>query len=222
MFKLPLSLVIASIFSLGATATYAADPATCSSSFYCYGSDATPAGATPVRIVVEGANDQGTLINTVNRSVGGNTIAPTSSTAPARPAPVVANRVAPTPVATRPTVQPTRAVATPQPRPVVTNFAARPAILDANLPPATPVRRVVVAPAPRTQPTTSVVSTRPTPIRTAAIASTSSCSTLMDKATKAESQGVTFAKSGQSNLSRQAFQSAAGFRTQAKSLNCSV
>ena len=216
MLKSPLSaLVLASLLaSSGFSIANAADANNCSSSFYCYGSDATPAGATPVRVVVEGANNQGTLIENVRRAV---------VTAPARPLPpvrpTVNNRlVRVSPAASRPVVV----------SPVINNLVTRPAILDANLQPAPPVRRVVISPTPRVQPTTTrpTLATRPTRRVTVtsntSITSITSCNTLIGRAVKAESQGVVFAKSGQSTLSRQSFQTAAGLRTQAKNLNCSV
>lgn len=203
-----LALLTGLLVTSGLSTAYAAEPNTCSSSFYCYGSDATPAGATPVRVVVEGSNNQGTLIENIRRDV---------VTAPARPLPPVRTVVA-RPTNTSPVARPTNL------SPLV-NLASRPSILDANLPPATPIRRVIVQPTPRAQPTprpTTIAATRPSRRVVASSSTSNSCDTLMTKASKAESQGVIFAKTGQSNLSRQSFQAAAGFRSQAKSLNCSV
>lgn len=221
MLKSPVrALVIVSFLVTGISVVQAADPNTCSSSFYCYGSTATPAGATPVRVVVEGSNNQGTLIENVRRDV---------VAAPARPLAPVRTPVVIRPSVTRTTnLTPTNTARPVLASPVVT-LATRPSVLDANIRIAAPVRRVIVQPTTRTQaqPTTRTTTTRlaPRPINrrvATTSASTNSCDSLISKANKAESQGVIFAKTGQPNLSRQSFQAAAGFRSQAKSLNCSV
>lgn len=205
MLKSSLSAFAFSLLAVIAHSAYADNAAVCSSSFYCYGSDKTPAGAVPVRVVTEGAPNQGTLIENVSRTVMAVPDRPVARTTVTRTTPNT--NVSPV----------TRVAANAS---VVGNLTSRPSILDANLPPAQPTRRVVIAATPRTQPTTSrTAASRPARV----VASTAQgCGTLIDKATKAESQGVVYAKTGQSTRSRQAFQEAADFRTQAKSLNCSV
>ncbi|WP_020559094.1 hypothetical protein [Thiofilum flexile] len=225
---------------------YAAEADNCTSSFYCYGSDATPAGATPVRIVVEGSDNQGTLIENVRRDV---VAAPARPLAPLPSVLTNAPTATPTRVVANPTVNPTTrpsvltSVAPTTPTRPVINLATRPsiltsntviparsnrltlpAVLDANPIPAAPVPRIAPPARPRAQlsPRTAPIATRPARRAETTISSIDSCGALIDKASKAESQGVVFAKNGQTTQSRQSFQAAANFRSQAKNLNCSV